>query len=186
MGIVAFLYGWQELMGAILGALIALLVTYYFHFLKDKNARKQDYDNLLLILNDIRSFVSKFEEYKRQSKENKVLYERIFLHPSYSRALHLFNSKPEIQSTVQRIYDKAQSIKYKLDLSDKDLSKYAEAMGLIRYYLSDIYHNFNIVAKETKLLSRKYGYLKFPKSFNFYSKDYVDQKIKDLDLEYHH
>lgn len=209
MSFVEFLNAWQNLIGAFVGAFIAIsgafLLNLWLRHQDKVGERKRLFANLLLILHDLQLFITRCEAYLIFKKNQKVSFNKIVIQPAinYIEASQQFDLHPEAYNAIQLIYSVANVIKYNLDKSEvvktlerKDAdgnrvhiqeniisSRYWNALAFVEHYLEDIYHNFNFVALEVKKLSRRYKYLKFPDTIKLYKKEYVNQKIKEFNLQ---
>ena len=202
--IINLVHNWQNLVGSLIGALIAILgaflVSIYLRYRDKIKEQRRQYANLLLVLHNLQLFITRCEMYLVLQAKRIVSFNKIILIPSspYVEASQIFDLNPEVYNSVQKIYNVAEVIKYNIEKSEviktQKLNKeyvqesiickrYHNAMAFIRHWLKDIYHNFNIVAIEIKNLSTKYKSLNFPKTIKFYSKEYVDSKAKKFKLE---
>jgi len=227
--LVNFLFNWQQLIGALLGALIAIGGSIGLSsYLTKKAERKRQYANLLLVLQDLESFISKCENYFNSQNQNLVSFSNIILNDKidYISSSQVFDLDSKVYSSIHYIYNVAQVIRYNLENSEaittsiakknnikidspehirlmSKLTKtkiktgdieihtqenvlsgrYNRALILARYYLREVYRNFNIIAREIKKLPKKYKYLSFPENIKLYKKDYVEQKNIEYGLD---
>lgn len=203
--LVNFLYNWQQLIGALVGAVVAIGGSVLLsNYLTKKSERKRQYSNLLLVLQDINAFISRCESYLIIKNEGRVSFTNVVINDKidYMGSSQVFDLNPLVYGSIQRLYNIAQVIRYNFEHSevvttiveksenkethtqDNVLSgRYHQTLTLVQYFLRDVYKEFNFVAKEVRNLPKEYGYLSFPKSIEFYKKDYVEQKIKEYGLD---
>jgi hypothetical protein len=206
-----FIYNWQQLIGAFSGALIAvlgsLLVNVILVYRKDVAERKKQYSNLLLSLQDMRRFISKCELYLESANKGIIPFDKILFNDkiNYIDSSQVFDLKPEIYTSIEQIYSIINIISYNFKLSEvlevhvekkknEDIhhqsnvisNKHWDTLNLIRYYLTDVYHKFNIILTGVKKLQRKYKYLKFSGDTNLYKKNYVIKNTNDFNLKNHY
>ena len=207
MGFGSFLYNWQELLGGLIATLIVIGFSFYLHHQKERSDRKRQYSHLLLILQDIRRFISKCEHYLASANKNEVPFDKIIINEKvdYMGPTQVFNLKSEFYTNIEQIYNVASVISYNFKLSEvleinvkknkkgethsqKNVvsNKHWDTLNLVRYYLTDIYHKFNIVARDIKGLQKKYKYLKFTNDITFYTKEHVLRKAEEFGLQNHH
>ena len=207
MDIYSFLYEWQELLGALIATLVAIGFSFYLHHQRERADKRRQYSHLLLILQDIRRFISKCEHYLESAKKKEIPFDKIIINEKidYMAPTQVFNLKPEFYTAIEQVYNVASVISYNFKLSEvleinvkkkkggevhsqKNVvsNKHGDTLNLIRYYLTDIYHKFNIIAKDVKILRRKHKYLQFSGDITFYNKKDVLNKIERFGLENHH
>src|SRR3989344_5383998 len=195
-----FLNNWQELIGALIVGIIAIFVPISLNYLTTRTERKRQYSNLLLVLHDLQLFIARCETYLTFKNVRKVSFNSVVINDrlNYIEASQVFDLNPEVYNSIQKIYNVAQVVKYNLEHSeavttivkkqkneeihtqDNVISdRYFRALAFVEHFLKDIYKNFNSIVNEVESLSKKYKYLTFPKTIKPYTKDYVNQKIKD-------
>ena len=72
--------------------------------------------------------------------------------------------------------------KGEISLSDIDSNRYSIAISFIKWYLEDMYRNFNIIFKNTKNYAKLHDF-QFPDDLKSYNIDYVSSQIKKFQLE---
>lgn len=210
MGIIIdFLNNWQNLIGSLIGALIAIigavLINLYLRNQERISEQKREFSNLLLVLHDIQLFITRCETYLGFRNKSTVSFNKIVLNDrlNYIESSQTFNLNPEVYNSIQKIYNVANVIKNNIEKSevveihkkkDKDKNevlvqrsiisdRYWNAVSFAEHYLEDIYANFNFIAKEIKKISKEYKHLSFPNTIKLYTRDYIKQKIKEYNLK---
>ena len=203
--LINFLYNWQQLIGALLGALIAISGSIGLTgYLTKKAERKKQYSNLLLTLQDIKRFIGKCELYLDWDNKRGVPFDKIILNDkiNYFEPIQAFGLRNDVYTSIDHVYSVARVISYSFRLSEvlethvkkkkgKEVhtqrnivsGKHRETIHLVKFYLRDIYGDYNIIAKAVERLSKKYKYLRKFDNINLYKKDYVEQKNKEYGLD---
>ena len=117
--LINFLYNWQQLIGALLGALIAISGSIGLTgYLTKKAERKKQYSNLLLTLQDIKRFIGKCELYLDWDNKRGVPFDKIILNDkiNYFEPIQAFGLRNDVYTSIDHVYSVARVISYSFRL----------------------------------------------------------------------
>lgn len=115
---------WQEFIGSLFGAIIAIWGAYLLDLNKDKNEIKKDkkrqYIYLLLTLHDLQLFITRCEAYLNFKNEEIISLNKITISNTnnYIQALQVFDLNPEVHNSIEKMYKIANIIKEHMDRSE--------------------------------------------------------------------
>jgi len=122
--IIEFLNNWQNLIGSLIGALIAIigsvLINIYLQHREKIIERKRQYSNLILTLYDLQLFITRCESYLSFRNNEKVSFNKIIINEkiNYLEPSQLFDLNPDIYNSIQKIYKVADIIKMNIEKSE--------------------------------------------------------------------
>lgn len=207
MSFISFIYEWQNLIGAAIGAMIAIfgsLIIFLFQYRSRlKNEKKEQYNRLVAIIYELRRIIRTFELFVDFKSKTTVSFDAIFPHNFKNQVsqIRISDINPEIYDAIEKIYLVSEVFMYNLEKSNvvktikkeskgKDTEyiqesiicqRYWNAVSFLDTYLEDMYRQFNVICREVKLYAKKNKFL-FPKDIEQYSTSYVVDKIKKYNL----
>ena len=122
--IFGFLNKWQDLIGSLIGVFVAIIGSVLFNiYLKHQETiieRKRLYSNLILTLYDLQLFITRCEGYLSSKKESFVSFNKIIINEklNYIEPSQLFDLRPEVYNSIQKIYNVANIIRTNIEKSE--------------------------------------------------------------------
>ena len=203
--IIFLIYGWQTLLGAIIGSALVVFGAYWIANRKIdsvlKSSKKEQFNRFITLMYELKRNIARCEFFIDKAGKNTISFAKIYT-PTFSNQwskINLSNLDPQVYIAIEKIYFLFETVMYNIEkanvveihIEQKDITnlvhtqksiidfeRYGRAVAFIRCYLLDAYTNFNLIHAKVIHYAKKNNF-KLPKDIQKYTLKYaINNQIK--------